>query len=93
MSETFELIIPYEEKDSVKEKHNLTFRQSTRKWEYNGDFLPDDLKQYKCVDVHIPYQCKDELKQIFCLQWNTEKKTWQTNMSTYNKLNQHIIVK
>lgn len=63
MTHTFELMIPFDEKDDIK-KLGYTLAYNDGKWFYTGTDLPEPLKSYLCVAINIPFMSKDNYKKI-----------------------------
>jgi hypothetical protein len=88
MTETYELMISYDEKDDVKALgYPIVFNKEIKKWEYTGVELPEELEEYLCKDISIPFKCKDEFKKLYNIYWNTNKKTWQCSAKTIDIIN------
>ena len=76
------LLIPFEEKDKLKQLHKIRWDAEKKLWFCTE--LNDDLKPYQVKKIVIPYESKDIVKAKYKnIRFEKETKTWLISLKDY----------
>ena len=70
------LYVKFEEKEKIKEL-GAKWNADCKKW--YCDTMNDKLKNYREVNVTVPYDQKDDYKEKYSIRWSPDSKSWVTS--------------
>jgi hypothetical protein len=83
MEQTF-LLIPFEKKNELKEKHKIQWNADKKLWYFEGDLI-DDLMPYTIKKIQVDFADKDILKKrLKSMRWDPIEKIWLCSLEDYN---------
>lgn len=77
------LVIPFDKKDAIKTQYGLKWDSNRKLWYINKNKRGfADIEKYEIINLEVPYEKKDYVKQIGC-KWNGTN--WYTSREIFNK--------
>jgi hypothetical protein len=75
------LYCKFEEKEKLKEL-GAKWDMDCKKW--YSESMNEKLKEYREVNVTIPYDSKDLFKEKYSIRWSPDCKSWVTSQKIAN---------
>ena len=82
------LYVKFEQKEQIKEIGGCQWDKDAKKWFCLK--MTEELKEYREVNVTIPYDEKDKFKEKYSIRWSPDAKSWITSQKIAREIENEV---